>query len=357
MTDLPHPDFAAGGPPTGQPSVSVVVVNWNGGAVVLECLRSLNGQSRPADEVIVVDNASDDGSREAIEREFPSVRLVRSDTNRGFGGGVNLGVSAASSRWVALLNSDAIADTGWLEGMLAAAETSDAYGMVACKIYLDRPGGVLDKVGHRIALDGQNFGCGHGLPDDGRYDDRDEVAWPDGCASLWLRDVFLQVGGVDEEFFAYADDADLGIRFRLAGWRCALAPGAVVEHRHSQSLGAYSPEKLFLVERNRIWLVFKYFPWPLIAANPVLWAWRALLTTWRGRADAGPWAQVSPAQRSRATKAVLRAQLAGWRGIRSQLRKRAELDVRCGPGWLAKVRTILRDDRVTLSDLSRGEVR
>ncbi|MDG2308653.1 MAG: glycosyltransferase family 2 protein [Candidatus Binatia bacterium] len=337
--------------------MSVVVVNWNGGTEVVECIRTVFAQSRPADEVIIVDNASTDGSREAIESTFPTARLVRSETNRGFGGGVNLGVKAATSEWLALLNSDAMADPRWLEEMLHSVRASERFGMGACKIYLDRQGGILDKVGHRIGIDGQNFGCGHGLPDDGRYDERSEVAWPDGCASLWRRDVFNQVGGVDEEFFAYADDADLGIRFRLAGWKCALAPTALVEHHHSQTLGAYSPAKLFLVERNRIWLTFKYFPWHLIALNPLLWAWRAALTTLGGRKDAGPWAKVSAEERSSATRAVLRAQLAGWAGIRSQLRKRGELAKRCGPEWRARMRTILKRDRVPLADLARGEVR
>ena len=216
MTLPPHQDFVApreGGEST---SVSVVVVNWNGGTEVVECIRTVFAQSRPADEVIIVDNASTDGSREAIESTFPTARLVRSETNRGFGGGVNLGVKAATSEWLALLNSDAMADPRWLEEMLHSVRASERFGMGACKIYLDRQGGILDKVGHRIGIDGQNFGCGHGLPDDGRYDERSEVAWPDGCASLWRRDVFNQVGGVDEEFFAYADDAGV-IQIAAAG--------------------------------------------------------------------------------------------------------------------------------------------
>lgn len=343
------------GPPA-RPTVSVIVVNWNGGEAVLECLRALFAQSRPADEILVVDNASTDGSREAIEREFATARLVQSDHNLGFGGGVNLGVAHAHSDWIALLNNDAMADPRWLEEMLAVANEPSC-GMVACKIYLDRASGIIDKVGHRIAIDGQNFGCGHGLADDGRYDDRTEVAWPDGCASLWRRDVFEQVGGVDEEFFAYADDADLGIRFRLAGWRSRLAPRAIIEHRHSQTLGAYSPEKLFLVERNRIWLTMKYFPWTLVFANPLLWTWRAFLTQRRSRSDSGPWARVSPDERPRATRAVLRAHVAGWLGLPSQLRKRRRLSSICSPRWHAEIRAILKNDRVSLDDLARGRVR
>lgn len=340
----------------GVTTVSVVVVNWNGGDLVLECLRSVTGQSRPPDEILVVDNASADGSPDRIAAEFPSVRLIRNEKNLGFGGGVNLGARQAAGEWIALLNSDAIADARWVEEMLRAASGREHCGMVACKIYLDRAFRVLDKVGHRIALDGQNFGRGHGGADDGRFDALTEVAWPDGCASLWRREVFERVGGVDEEFFAYADDADLGIRFRLAGYRCALAPAAVVEHRHSQSLGAYSPEKLFLVERNRIWLAMKYFPWTLVVANPFLWAWRAWLTMRGSRDRSGPWARVPSQDRSAATQAILRAQVAGWLGLASQMRKRRELGRLCGADWRARVREILSGDRVSLADLARGDV-
>ncbi len=336
--------------------VSVVIVNWNGGEAVLECLRHVLAQTRPPDEIIVVDNASTDGSLEAIAREFPGVQVVENESNLGYGGGVNRGVALATGKWVALLNNDAMADARWLEEMLAVAQPS-RFGMVACKIYLDREADVLDKVGHVIAVDGQNFGRGHGLEDDGRYEALEEVAWPDGCAGLWLREEFERLGGIDEEFFAYADDADLGIRFRLAGWRSGLAPRAIVEHRHSQSLGAYSPEKLFLVERNRIWLVMKYFPWPLVLLNPAVWAWRAFLTRLGSRGDAGPWARVSHEDRANATRAILRAQIAGWRGLGSQLRKRARLAKLCGPAWRRRMRALLKAEHVSLADLARGRVR
>ena len=335
-------------------SVSAIIVNWNGGDGVLECIASLRAQTRQPDEIIVVDNASSDGSAERIAAAHPEVQLLRLDRNTGFGGGVNRGVAQATGTWLALLNNDAMADPAWLERMLAAAADAPESGMVACKIFLDRSRRLLDKVGHRITLDGQNFGRGHRTVDRGQYDAVREVAWPDGCAGLFRRDVFLQVGGLDEEFFAYADDADLGIRFRIAGWRCALAPAAVVEHRHSQSLGAYSPRKLFLVERNRIWLATIYFPWPLVLLNPLLWAWRELLTVAAGRAGGGPWSQVD--SRLEVARAILSAQIAGWIGAPSQLRKRARLRATCGREWQGRFRALLREAHVGMRAFARGEI-
>lgn len=331
-------------------------MNWNGGNAVLACLESVRAQSRAPSAVVVVDNASSDGSPECIEQRFPEVRMIRLDSNVGFGRAVNLGVEAIRAEWVALLNNDAIADAEWLAELALGALSAPDVGMVACKIYLDLEGRILDKVGHRIAIDGQNFGRGHASPDRGQYDGLAEVSWPDGCASLWRRDVFRQVGGLDEEFFAYADDADLGIRFRLAGWRCAAAPHAIVEHRHSQSLGAFSAKKLFLVERNRIWLAVKYFPWPLVLLNPFLWLYRVVLTVTAARSGEGSWNQVSRESRVAVVRSILHAQVAGWAGAPRQLRKRALLGETCSREWRSRLRALLRESRVSIRDLARGQV-
>jgi len=331
-------------------------VNWNGGDTVLDCLASVRAQSRAAAALVLVDNASSDGSPEQIAQRFPEVRMLRLGSNVGFGRAVNLGVEAICAEWVALLNNDAIADAEWLAELALAAASAADVGMVACKIYLDLERRILDKVGHRIAIDGQNFGRGHASPDRGQYDALREVPWPDGCASLWRRDVFLRVGGLDEEFFAYADDADLGIRFRLAGFRCAAAPRAIVEHRHSQSLGAFSAKKLFLVERNRIWLAVKYFPWPLVLLNPFLWLYRAILTVAAARHGQGSWNQVSPEGRLAVARSILGAQVAGWMGAPRQLRKRALLGKRCSPDWRSRLRSLLREAHVSIRDLACGRV-
>jgi hypothetical protein len=98
------------------------------------------------------------------------------------------------------------------------------------------------------------------------------------------------IGLFDEQFFAYGDDADLGLRARWRGWRCRYAPGAQVYHRHSQSLGKYSPQKAFLVERNRFWVAVKLFPMPLLLVSPLFTLWRFLwhiLSIISGRGLAG----------------------------------------------------------------------
>ena len=337
-------------------TITAVVVSWNGGAKLLDCLRALAAQSRPFDAIVLVDNGSTDGSIEAVRGALPAVSVVALPHNTGFGAGVNRGVTAATTAWVALINNDAIADRDWLTRCLAATATRADIGMVACMVKLDVATGVIDKVGHRLAIDGQNFGRGHRHLDRGQYDAVDSVAWPDGCASLWRRSVFVELGGMDEDFFAYADDADLGIRFRLAGWRCALAPRAVIEHRHSQTLGAYSARKLYLVERNRIWLAAKYFPPGLLAFNAFFWTWRALLTLRAARAGSGSWALVPKLGRMQAARAIARAQFDGWRGLPHQWRKRAQLATQCGADWPRRFEALRREAHVSLAALAAADV-
>ena len=104
--------------------------------------------------------------------------------------------------------------------------------------------------------------------DVGQYDRAEEILWPDACAALYHRRVFEETGGFDESFFAFGDDADLGMRARLLGWKAWYAPTAVVHHRHSATAGAYSPLKIMLVERNRLLLAIKNFSLSLLISNP-----------------------------------------------------------------------------------------
>src|SRR5262245_57532681 len=252
--------------------VSVIVVNWNGLEYVPECIESVLRQRYGNTELIVVDNGSTDGSLEWL-RTRRSIGLVELERNTGFAGGVNAGVRSSRGALVALLNSDAVAEPDWLQNLVA--ETSNpAVGMVASKILFYDRRDVIDKAGHLLYPDGLNRGRGAGETDRGQFDLADESLFPDGCAALYRRSMLDDVGLFDEQFFAYGDDADLGMRARWRGWLGRYAPAARVYHRHSSSLGKYSPRKAFLVERNRVWLALKLFPMPLLMLTPFLTFWR-----------------------------------------------------------------------------------
>ncbi len=253
-----------------QPIVSVVVVNWNGKHLLGECLGSLASQDVKDIEIILVDNGSQDGSADFVRGRYPDVRVVRLPENVGFAGGNNAGIRVASGKYVALLNNDTKADTGWLSNLLLTAETSvSSVGMWACKILSYANPDVIDNIGLLLYPDGLGRGKGRLETERGQYDSAGEALFPSGCAGLYRKEMLDEIGLFDEEFFAYADDVDLGLRGRLAGWGCVYVPAAKVYHKYSSSSSAYSPLKAFLVERNRIWVLLKYYPIELILISPL----------------------------------------------------------------------------------------
>jgi len=264
------------------PLVSVIVVNWNGAPYLDACLKSVASQTYPQVELLVVDNGSTDGSADTVRRwsEKPNVRIFLLKSNTGFTGGNNLAFRHARGEWLALLNNDAVAEPDWLARLVARGNPTAGIGMLGGKILLAGAPGVIDKAGPLIWPDGQNRGRGTGETDHGQYDREEEILWPDGCAALYHRELITQTGGFDDAFFAYGDDADLGLRARLLGWRAWYVPQAVVHHHHSASAGAFSPLKIRLVERNRLLLALKDFPLGLLVQNPYWTLRRYLWLTW-----------------------------------------------------------------------------
>lgn len=309
-----------------RPLVSVVVVNHNRAELLLECLESILSQSWRPREVLVVDNASSDGSREvALSRSGEGVRLLPQDRNLGFAGGVNVGIRASAGELVALLNNDAVAEPLWLSRLVEAMVGSPDVGMCASKILLSGTD-LIDKAGHLIYWDGQNRGRGSGEPDRGQYDRPQEILFPDGCAALYRAELLRELGGFDEDFFAYGDDADLGLRARWLGWRCRYVPEAVVHHRLSSTTGVYSSQKVYWVERNRLWVAVKNFPLPLLLLNPAFtlhrWWWN-LVAALAGRGAPGNFRREVPWRRIAAT--LLRALRDGLAKCPSMWRKRREI--------------------------------
>jgi GT2 family glycosyltransferase len=278
------------GTPGIAPVVSVVVVTWNRRGLLRACLGSLARQTHSNFEVIVVDNGSNDGSADLVQNLAASypvpLRLIANSTNRGFCAANNQGFAASQSDFVALLNNDAEADPGWLEALESVIRLYDDAGMAASKILVwedpARPAAepIIDKCGHLIYPDGQNRGRGAGQLDRGQFDRVEEVLWPDGCAAMYRRAMLEDVGPFDEEFFAYADDAELGLRGRIAGWRCFYAPQAVVRHHRGATLGIGSARRLTLIERNRVLLVWKLFPWNLLWASDAYHFARVVAGLW-----------------------------------------------------------------------------
>jgi GT2 family glycosyltransferase len=305
--------------------ISVVIVNWNRKELLRACLESVGRQAGVEFETIVVDNGSGDGSAEMAEKEF-GARVIRNAENRGFCAANNQGIAAARGEFVALLNNDAEADPGWLAGLDRAARRTAEVGMAASKVLVWEEPQRIDKVGHLIYPDGQNRGRGSGAKDIGQFDREEEVLWPDGCAAMYRKKMLDEIGGFDEDFFAYGDDAELGLRARIAGWKCIYTPEAVVRHHRGSTLGKDSAWRLELIERNRILLAVKLFPWSLLWLNPYYSALRAVAGYGAARRGEGDTAYFPGlGGRLRMAGAMLRGNLAALRMTPRMLRKRREL--------------------------------
>ena len=334
------------------PLVSTVVVNWNRADLMGACLRSLAAQRFQDFEVIVVDNGSTDGSLDLLRsREFSHIRRIENTENRGFCAANNQGLAVARGEYVALLNNDAEAEPPWLGELVDAIRNRKDVGMAASKILVYEDPTTIDKVGHLIFPDGQNRGRGTGERDRGQYDQLEEVAWPDGSAALYRKAMLEQIGGFDEDFFAYADDAELGLRAQIAGWRCLYVPTAVVNHHHGSTLGRYSEQRLFLIERNRVWLAAKLFPWRLLWLNPFYFMARmaaSLLAALLGRGESGQARESVPV--TGLLKCVVKANLAALVGLPKMLRKRAGIEAfrKLSP---AEVAQVVRRFHIPLADL------
>jgi GT2 family glycosyltransferase len=336
-----------------RPLVSVIVVNWNGLTYLQDCLASLRAQSYPALEVIVVDNGSTDGSVEYLRAERAAgIRLIESATNTGFAGGNNLGIHAAKGAYVALLNNDAAAEPCWVEALVAAAEADPRVGMCASKIFVwDRPG-ILDGAGLLVSGDGIARGRGRLEPDREEFRQEEDALVPSACAALYRRGMLDEIGLFDEEFFAYCEDTDLGLRGLIAGWRCRYVPDAAVRHRYSSSTAPHSPFKAFQVERNRIWVVLKCFPASLAAVSPVYTLARYALQLWAALAGRGGAGRLADKQ-SPWTLAgiILRAWCAALARLPEMLRRRRGFQsTRRIPD--RELSRLLRNHRVRLAELA-----
>jgi GT2 family glycosyltransferase len=252
---------------------AVVVPNRNGLRWLPGCLGSIARQTTPAAEVVVVDDASTDGSREHLAEHHPQVRVVALERNAGFAAAANRGLEAVSARYVALVNTDVELDPEWLARTTAVLDEHPEAATVASKLVSLRDPERLDDTGDFLRRDGAAEQRGHDRRDDGRWDRPGEVFSACAAAALYRRAPVLELGGFDERLFMYLEDVDLGLRLRLAGWECRYEP-VVARHASGGSNAELSGSWRTWVERNTLLLVAKAFParWlPLVAYRQLAW--------------------------------------------------------------------------------------
>jgi len=249
---------------TASPKVSIIVLNWNGKQYLETCLSSLVKQDYPSFEIIFVDNGSSDGSIEFVEQNYPHVIIVSHSTNLGFARGINSGINVSRGNYLATLNNDAEANSDWISRLVHVMESDSHIGCCASKMlrYFDR--NVIDSAGVVIYQNGNAYDRGANEKDTGQYDNQVEVFGACAGAALYRKQMLDEIGCFDRDYFAYFEDVDLSFRMHLFGWKCIYVPDAIVYHMHSATSKQASPFKLFYLERNKLWNMWKYYPLHLL---------------------------------------------------------------------------------------------
>ncbi len=244
----------------------VIILNWNGEKMLSQFLPSVLKNTPPEIEVVVADNGSTDSSVAVLERDFPSVRLIRLDRNWGFAQGYNRAIEQLEGDYFVLLNSDVETPAGWLEPLVQILDNQSDVAAVAPKVlsladrtkfeYAGAAGGFIDSLGYPFCR-GRILGSVE--TDRGQYDDAREVFWATGACFACRADVFRALGGFDGTFFAHQEEIDLCWRMQLAGWRVMVEPRSVVYHLGGGTL-APSPQKIYLNYRNNLAMLRKNLP-------------------------------------------------------------------------------------------------
>lgn len=248
-----------------KPTVSIIIVNWNGRPHLEACVAALQAQTWREFEVVVVDNGSQDDSVAWLHRQkLCPVQVVALEQNLGFAGGNAAGLRAVipDSKLVILLNNDTAPEPSWLEHLVRAAHVHPECGAIASLI-VTWDGSTIDSAGDGILVTGSGFQRYHLRP---RADAPQSgyVFSACGGAALYRRSMLDEVGFLDERFFMNGEDTDLGFRARLAGWQAWYCAEAVVRHRVSASQGIWSERSVFFNQRNHLWLVTKCMPGRLL---------------------------------------------------------------------------------------------
>lgn len=248
------------------PTTKIVILNWNGEAHLSRFLPSVveSVSALPEVGVVVADNGSTDGSLALLERDFPSVEVVRLDRNYGFAEGYNRALKQIEATYYILLNSDVETPQGWVEPLVRCLDENPEVGACAPKLrYTEEPenfeyagaaGGYIDFLGYPFC---RGRMLRHIERDEGQYDDERDLFWVSGAAYCCRAELFHRMGGFDGDFFAHMEEIDLSWRMQLAGWRVRIVPQSRVYHYGGGTLKTDSPRKIFLNHRNNLAMLVK----------------------------------------------------------------------------------------------------
>jgi len=250
------------------PLVSIVIPHLRGREILFRCLEALRvGTGHALSlQIVVVDNASDDGSVQAAQVAFPEIIVLRASKNLGFAGACNWGIRETLSEFIVLLNDDAEVTPGWLEPLLDCMRSDETIAAGQPKLLAIDPRDAFDYAGACGGhLDVFGFPLSRGRifqtieKDAGQYDDATDVFWATGACMLLRRSALQMTGLLDEDFFAHMEEIDLCWRLHLAGYRVRVVPASIVRHQSGSTLQQQAPQKVYLNHRNSLTMLLKNY--------------------------------------------------------------------------------------------------
>lgn len=256
--------------------VAAIIPHWNRADLLRSMLAHLPSQTRPFDRIIVVDNGSTDESVEVAERA--GAYVIQLERNFGFAAAVNRGIAAANFDWLAIINNDVTLEPEWLERLIHAAVIANA-SFATGKTLNARDHSRIDGLWDEISRGACALRCCAGALDDNRWNRPRQIRMASMTASLFRRELFHEIGPLDEHFESYLEDVDFGLRCAKASRGGVYEPSAVAYHQGSATMGRWQPRTVRLLSRNQVFLAVKHFAgqpfWPLLTGQ-LLWGLVAL---------------------------------------------------------------------------------
>ena len=247
--------------------VSVIIPHYGGKAILNECLESLDNIEYPNLEIIVVDNNSPDDSVKTVQNKYSNVKLIQSEYNRGFAGGCNFGAQHSTGEYLLILNNDTIHEKGWIKYLVMRMESDKNISAVQPKIknytkrdYFDYAGGCGGFMDQYCFPFSRGRILNNIEKDSGQYDDPCKIFWASGTAFLTRKNIFNQIGGFDETFFAHMEEIDYHWKCQLLGYEIWVEPQSVIYHHGAVTLPVSSPYKTYLNFRNSLILLLTNYP-------------------------------------------------------------------------------------------------
>lgn len=243
--------------------ISIIIVNWNSGALLQKCLAHLDNLTCVPEQIFIVDNNSTDESCNQLISIHP-LQITKLDQNLGFAAANNYAIKRVQTPWVALLNPDAFPNPEWLENLWSAVQTHPDAASFSSLQLMDCAPARIDGKGDFYHISGLMRRRGFNQPLNMKTEEEEEVFSPCAAAALYNRESLISVGLFEESYFCYCEDVDLGFRLRLAGYKCVYIPSAIVTHIGSATSGGrHSDFAVYHGQRNMVWTYIRNMP-PLL---------------------------------------------------------------------------------------------